>query len=79
MGKAPASAQKGRAPHLTEATPTKIIRAPTLRQDTPDSLEKPIRAVTIRSQADRGIQVVTPGSRLEATRTKQGAPMEEDT
>ncbi|KAI9536331.1 hypothetical protein NQZ68_034227 [Dissostichus eleginoides] len=34
---------------------------------------------SISSQADTGIQVVTPGSRLEATRTKQGAPMEEDT
>lgn len=81
MGKA-ASAQRS-PPHTTELAPTltvmqikKIIRAPALRVDTPNSLDNPIREATLCNQADLGIQVITPNSQVEATITsfQHGAP-----
>lgn len=56
------------------------MRAPALRVDTPSSLDNPIREATLRSQAELGIRVVTPSSRLEATLTsiQRGAPHTEE-
>ncbi|KAK5870983.1 hypothetical protein PBY51_003886 [Eleginops maclovinus] len=75
--------KKGSTPNrgnTNSNTGNKNNQGSNLRVDTPDSLDKPIRAVTPHSQADRAIQVVTPVSRLEATltSTQQGAPPMEE-
>lgn len=78
LGKAPAQSQS--LPRPTEAAPTlTLIRAPTLRVGTPNSLDNPIKEATLRNQADLGIRVVTPSSRVEeATSIQHGAPHTEE-
>lgn len=76
-----ASAQRAEAaPTLTLILATKVIRAPALRADIPNSLDRPVREAMLRNQADLGVLVVTPSRVEEGTITsiQHGAPHTEE-